>query len=116
MQPPIVGGAEILTVSGPEVHGHAGENVAAERIVPFGIGIAVERPIAGRGIADDERRLPVQDIIDAKPKLEPLPKPEDGGNVEIVLRPQLRVRRTNLSVRLNFGSSAASFTPPICRH
>jgi hypothetical protein len=51
MQSGIVGRAEVKL--GFQIDRDTGENETAKRIVPFGIGIAVVRPIASRGVADD---------------------------------------------------------------
>ena len=90
VQPAVVGRAEIddgaLLRSGPEIHGDAGENIAAKSIVQFGIAIAVDQPGCGRGVSDDQRRLPIQDIVRAQAQLESLPDPEGRRGIEIVLR------------------------------
>ena len=87
MRPPIIGRAEIRRLGLQLQTDTLANTIAAERVIPFGIGVAVERSTAGRGVADDERRLAVQHVVDAKAKLEPLSNPEDGCNVEIVSAP-----------------------------
>src|SRR5438270_8412099 len=102
MQSEPAGRIEILTnyattgfPSGLEVHGRTRENVAAERIVPLRVGIAVDRATAGRGVTDDEWRLAVEHIVGSKSKLELLFDSKYGCHVEIVLCSQPGVRRTD---------------------
>ena len=96
---------------GFQADGDAGEDVAAERVVPRGIGVGVVRSITGRGVADDERRLAVQHVVDSQPQFEPLPDPEDGGEVEIVLRSQSCVSRTDLVRQVELGIERGELHP-----
>src|SRR3954465_2404930 len=52
-----------------EVHRHAGEDAAAERVVELGKGISIAAAVgaeACRISAGDERRIPIEDVADAE--------------------------------------------------
>ena len=104
MQSPTIGCSEIdLFRLGFDGHRYAGENVAAERIIPCGIGIGIVRSITSRGVADDQRRLAVLDVVDSQPQFEPLTNPEDCRDVEVILCPQLCEPRADFIRQIEFG-------------
>lgn len=95
------------------------EEIPAEWVVPLGIGVAAGRPNAGCGVADNERRLAIQQVIDADAKLQLLSKPENRGDVQIVLRAELRVRRTDIVRQaepwIECSEFQAAHVPPLKR-
>ena len=113
MQPPTDGCVDID--SGRlrfESQRHAREDEAAERVIPGGIGVGVVRPIARRAIADDQRRLAIEKIVDAQSKFDAGPKAEHRGNVEIILRAQLRVSRNDLVRQVELWIERGKFHTP----
>jgi hypothetical protein len=65
---------------------HAGENEAAEWVIPLGIGVAVQGPIAGCGVAHDKGWLAVEQIVHSNSQFPPLANPKGAGDIEIILR------------------------------
>ena len=76
-----------------EVQRRAGEDVAAEVIVSAPVGIAVTgRDSAGAEAAAEERRRPVEDIVDAQPEVVVVANREGRGEIEVALRRYVAVQ------------------------
>src|SRR5690349_15600339 len=95
-----------------EARAHAGEDEASKGVVPGRVSVGVVRSIAGWSIANHERRLAIEHIVDAQPQLKSLAHLERRGSIEIILRLQSRIIRTDLVGEVEFRIERGEFYLP----